>query len=64
MRTLPQAQGSNAGASFASKSKDRAAHLGMAAGNPSRSASFIETARSTLRADLFSRAELPSERKE
>jgi hypothetical protein len=38
MRTLPQALGSNAGASFASKSETRAAHTGMAEGNPSRSA--------------------------
>ena len=30
MRTLPEAPGSNAGASFASKSKRRAAQTGMA----------------------------------
>jgi hypothetical protein len=62
MRTLPQALGSNAGASFASKSKDRAALTGMGAANPTLSASFIKTARSTLRAALFWRSALPPER--
>jgi hypothetical protein len=62
MRTLPQALGSNAGASFASKSKDRAALTGMGAANPTLSASFIETARSHLRAALFCWSALPPER--
>jgi hypothetical protein len=62
MRTLPQALGSNAGASFASKSKDRAALTGMGAANPTLSASFIKTARSTLRAVLCLRSALSTER--
>ena len=59
MRTLPQALGSNAGASFASKFKDREAQTGMAGGNPTLSATFVRTARSTLRAALCWRSALP-----
>jgi hypothetical protein len=62
MRALPEALGSNAGVSFASKSKDRAAQTGMAGGNPTLSASFTKAARSTLRASLFSGSASPRER--
>jgi hypothetical protein len=62
MRTLPQALGSNAGASFASKSKNRAALTGMGAANPTLSASFTKAARSNLRAALFWWSALPAER--
>ena len=61
MRTLPQALGSNAGGSFASKSENRAAQTGMAGGNPTLSASFSKAARSFLRAALFWRSALPTE---
>ncbi len=53
MRTLPQALGSNAGASIASKSKDRTVLTGMGAANPTLSASFFKAARRSLRAALF-----------
>ena len=53
MRTLPQALGSNAGASIASKSKDRTVLTGRGAANPTLSATLVKTARSTLRAALF-----------
>ncbi len=62
MRTLPQALGSNAGASFASRSNTRAAQTGMGAANPTLSANFVRTARNTLRAVLFWRSALPTER--